>query len=74
MAQFKKGEKTVKKIILIVVLVAFCSALSACGRTKKLLFWNKDTKESPAFVDEKNPLAVPPEYDIRPQVTSKTDE
>ena len=62
-----------KKVLLLVVLVCFCSSLSGCARTKKLLWWNKDKEESPAFVDEKNPLAVPPEYDVRPYVAEKID-
>jgi len=62
-----------KKLLLIAVLSAFCFGLSGCVRTKKLLWWNKDKEESPAFFDEKNPLAVPPEYSVRPYVAEKTD-
>ena len=60
-----------KKLMLIVVLAGFCFGISACARTKKLLWWNKEKEASPAFVDEKNPLAVPPEYDVRPFVAEK---
>lgn len=62
-----------KKVILLTILAAFCLSLSGCARTKKLLWWDREKEESPAFVDEKNPLAVPPQYDVRPVVAEKTD-
>ncbi len=62
-----------KKIILCIVLSVFCLNLSACGRTKKLLWWNKATEESPAFIDEKNPLAIPPEYNIKPEISENME-
>jgi len=60
-----------KKIGLLLVLAAFCFGMSGCARTKKLLWWNKDKEVSPAFIDEKNPLSVPPEYAVRPFVAEK---
>lgn len=59
-----------KRVVLLFLLCAIFCELSACARTRKLMFWNKDKQESPAFVDEKNPLAVPPEYNVRPVVPS----
>ena len=60
-----------KKFFVFMLLAIMCLDLTACARTKKLMFWRKDVEESPAFSDTKNPLAVPPEYDIRPEVTTQ---
>ena len=62
-----------KKFVLLFVFASFCLGLSACARTKQLMWWHKDKGESPAFIDEKNPLAVPPEYNVRPQVAPKAE-
>lgn len=69
----KKGEKIMKKLVLLAILASFCLGVSSCARTRKLMWWNKDKEESPAFVDEKNPLAVPPEYNVRPVVAEKIE-
>ncbi len=51
-----------KKIVLVLVLV---SVLSGCGLTReKLGFGNKAPDESKVTV--RQPLSVPPEYDLRP--------
>ena len=64
-----------KKLFFAMVLAAFCFGISGCSQTRKLMWWNKDSGvESPAFVDEKNPLAVPPEYNIRPIVAQPAEE
>ena len=63
-----------KKILIIAVFAAFCVGIGGCARTKKLLWWDRNKEESPAFVDEKNPLAVPPEYDVRPYAAEKIEE
>lgn len=60
-----------KKAVILLLLCAIFCGVSGCARTKKLMFWKKGEQESPAFVDEKNPLAVPPEYSLRPAVVKE---
>ncbi len=59
-----------KKILLVAVLVC----LSACS------YFNKENlglaKKAPdeTVVEEKKPLSLPPEFDVRPQISAKSAE
>jgi len=64
-----------KNLFMLLILGCFCWGLSGCSSANKLLWWKKDSgAESTVFVDEKNPLAVPPEYKVRPIVAQTSEE
>lgn len=62
-----------KKICLALVLGLLVCGLSACGLTKeKLGFARKGPDETK--VVKKQPLVLPPEYNVRPKVVDTDEE
>ena len=61
-----------KKLVLILFLGIIICGISACGLTKKDLGFARQSPDETKVVT-KQPLILPPEYNVRPKVI-ETDE